>query len=270
MKKIRTASIVLLLFSTAVFSAFKIYEKISKDSRPPVITCPGEALTVSVTADESELMKDVKVEDDRSGDVSDSLVVESMSGFTEDGVRSITYAAIDEQGNVARKERVLRYEDYRKPEFRLSGPLRFPMGRTFDVLGRISASSVLDGDLSGNIKYSLEKTIDVSNAGTYPIEFRVADSGGKTVYLTTELEIYDPAEERVRVELSEYSVYLKVADQFEPKDYYVKSDPEEEQGSEPEIQSNVDMTKAGTYYVDYLVSGKYGYGKSRLIVVVSE
>lgn len=266
MKKIRIWSVILLIVSATVFSVFKIYEQMSRDNKPPEINCQEEELVLSVAADESELLKGVKAVDNRSGDVSDSLVVESLSGFTEDGVRIITYAAIDESGNVVRRERKLRYEDYQKPRFTLSGPLRFPMGRTVSVLGQVGASSVLDGELNGNIKYALENTIDVTNVGSYPVEFRVTDSGGNTVYLTTSLEIYDPSEERIGVSLTEYLVYVGINTAFDPMPYYAGADQE---GS-LEIQSNINTAEPGSYYVDYIVRGVSGYGKSRLVVIVGE
>lgn len=266
MKKIRIWSVILLCISTAIFAVINIYDWIGEDSKPPVISFPEGELVLSVQADESELLKDVKAEDNRSGNVSGSLVVEELSAFTEDGVRIVTYAAIDEHGNVARRERTLRYEDYQKPQFSLSGPLRFPKGRSVDVLGKVSVYSALDGDLSGNVKYALESTIDVTSTGTYPIEFRVTDSGGNTVYLETNLEIYDPVEERIAVSLTDYVVYLGVNASFSAEDYYAGT----QEDGHLEIQSNVDTAVPGTYEVDYVVQGDSGYGKSRLIVVVEE
>ena len=264
MKKIRRVSVLLLLVSTAIFVVFRVYEGVNRDKKPPVITFSEDELEVSVTATEEDLLKGVKAEDNRSGDVSDSLVVESMSNFTEDGVRTITYAAIDDQGNVARCERTLRYEDYQKPQFTLSGPLRFPTGSSIDVFSRVGAQSVLDGELTGSIKYSLENTVDVMNAGAYPIEFRVMDSGGNTVYLNTELEVYDATEDRIKVSLSDYLVYLGVGESFDPMTYYAGSDPE----GALNVQSNVDTANPGVYYVDYLVQNGASIGKSRLLVVV--
>ena len=43
---------------------------------------------------------------------------------------------------------------------------------------KITADSVLDGDLTSNIKYSLEKTVNTQAAGEYPIEFRVWTAAG--------------------------------------------------------------------------------------------
>ena len=116
---------------------------------------------------------------------------------------------------------------------------------------------MLDGDLTNKIKYTLDRAVSASAPGTYQVEFRVMDSAGSTSYLTTELEVYDPAEERVQVELSSYLVYLQVNDAFNPNDYFKSSSPE----GDLNIQSTVDTSKAGTYYADYWGHGGQSFGK---------
>lgn len=265
MKKIRIGSIVLLIISTVIFAVFTLYERSNSDYEPPVISYEDEEIVLGVSAEESELLKGVKAVDKKCGDVSDTLVVERVSDFTEDGTRMIRYAAIDESGNVGRKERVLRYEDYRSPEFHLSGPLRFPTGRNMNILSKITASSSLDGDVSDKIKYTMETVVDLMKPGKYPVEFRVMDSAGKMVYLNTEMEVYDASEQRINVNLNQYIVYLKANSGFDPQAYYAGASQE----GQLEIQSSVDMSTPGTYYVDYIVNGDGTMGKSRLIVVVN-
>lgn len=280
MKKIRILSVLLLVVSTAVFAAFKIYEKINMDQTSPVISFDTEELALSVEAPEADLLKDVRAEDNRSGNVGDSLVVESLSGFTEDGVRVITYAAIDESGNVGRIERTLRYKDYKKPEFDLTSSLRFPKGRAVNMLDRVKAESVLDGDLTGNIKYSLNATVDTTSTGFYAVEFRVMDSGGNVVYLPTELEIYDPSEESMELELTDYLIYLDVNESFDPQDYVAKEetagDEDKDKNTASEgtrqvtFESGVDTAVPGIYYVNYAAEQNRRVGRNRLIVIVRE
>lgn len=198
MRKIRIISILLLLISTVIFGVFKVYEKIGSDNKAPEISFDSEELTVSVEDEEDALLKDVKAVDNRSGDVSDAVVVEKLSDFTEEGVRMITYAVIDKNGNVGRRERVLRYKDYKEPKIEMKKKLRYPIGQQVDVLEYIRAESSLDGDLKNNVKYTLESTINIMNPGKYPIEFRVMDSAGKVTYLETNVEMYDPSKEHVR------------------------------------------------------------------------
>ena len=263
MKKIKIFSIILFLFSAAVYAGGRVYDGAVTDHTPPVIT--GEGLIQASVADpEEKLLEGMRAEDDRGGDVTESLVVQSISGFDEEGRRTVNYAAADSSGNVGYYSRQLEYTDYRMPTFSLSAPLRFPMGTSFNICSGISAESSLDGNLSNNIKYNLDRTVSASAPGTYQIEFRVTDSAGNTSYLPTELEVYDPRDEQLEVTLTSYLVYLNVNDSFRASDYFQES----EAGGEPDIESNVDTSQAGTYYVDYTVTEDGLMGKSRLIVFV--
>lgn len=264
MKKLKVFSVILLIVSIGAFVAFQGYMRMIQDKKPPVVTCDSSELNVSVEATEQDLLKGVKATDNRSGDVSDTLVVENMSEFTEDGKRTVTYAAVDKSMNVGRAERTLVYEDYSPPVFHMTGSLCFTAGDTVDVSSKITAESVLDGDLTSNIKYSLEKTVDTQVAGEYPIEFRVMDSGGNTVYLKTQISITDKSYAGIRVNLKDYLIYLSVGEAFDPNAYFDAADKE----GELTVQSNVNTAEAGSYYVDYIVNAGALSGKSRLVVIV--
>lgn len=47
----------------------------------------------------------------------------------------------------------------------MTGSLCYSAGESIDILSCITADSVLDGDLTSNIKYSLEKTVNTMAAG---------------------------------------------------------------------------------------------------------
>ena len=83
MKKLKIFSVLLLLGSIGAFVAFQGYRKLVQDNKPPVVTCDSEELKVSVEAEEEDLLKGVTAKDNRSGDVTDSIVIESLSAFTE-------------------------------------------------------------------------------------------------------------------------------------------------------------------------------------------
>ena len=266
MKKIKFASIILLLISVVIFGGYKVYEFQTRDTEPPKITAESDAITASVTITEEELLAGVTAMDNKSGNVSDSLVVEDISAFVDTNTCEITYAAIDEKGNVGRLTRKVVYTDYEEPKFTLADDLRIPRGGKLDFSDIVGAQSGLDGDMSDYVKYTMGDHIDTTTTGTYPIEFRVTDSLGCTAYLPVEVEIYDVFPERINVKLTEYILYLAQGAEFHAEDYYVGSDID----GELSIQSQVDASKAGIYYVDYVVEGNNSIGKSRLIVVVRE
>lgn len=266
MRKLKVFSILLLLCSTVAFAGFKIYEKGLADNKAPVITCSQDNIQVSVEDPQEKLLEGVTAEDQRDGDITDKIVVQSISEFSEDNKREITYAVADEAGNVGYGKRTMEYTDYSAPTFNLSQPLLYPLGSTFNVSDGVTASGSLDGNLTNNIKYTLDKAISTTTAGTYNVEFRVSDSAGRTSYLQTVLDVYDPGDYQIEVTLSQYLVYIGVNAGFDPNAYFVGSDAEEGVLS---IESNVNTAQPGCYYVDYNVTTERQAGKSRLVVVVA-
>lgn len=263
MRKIKIFTVILFICSAAIYIGCRMYAGVMTDHTSPVIS-GGDNIQVSVEDPREKLLEGMTAEDDRDGDVTDSLVVQELSEFDDEGKRTVRYAAVDKSGNVGYFSRSLEYTDYQQPVFSLSAPLRFPLGTEFNICSGITASSSLDGDLTNNIKYTLDKAVSTATAGTYQVEFRVMDSAGRTSYLQTEMEVYDPTEERIEVTLSSYLVYLNVNSSFNASEYFEESDIE----GELDIRSTVDTKKAGTYYVDYTVTEGEMTGKSRLVVVV--
>lgn len=277
MRKIKILSLALFAMSVAIFAGFMIYENVTKDVTPPVLSCESDVLEVSVKTPEEELLADVKVIDENDGDVSDQLVIEKMSSFTEEGTRIITYAAVDEHFNVGRLERTLVYTDYEPPVFKLNKPLSFRADSSVDVLSCVSVNSSLDGSLDSLVKYSLEDVVVTTEPGEYPISFRVMDSAGNQVYLNTVLEIYDRSYSELDVILKEYLVYVKKDSDFNAEEYfegakesYTSASDEmlELESGQLNIRSEVNTEEEGTYCVDYFVEYNGRQGKSRLLVVV--
>lgn len=266
MKKIKLFSVLFFMIAVAIYGVFVMKEKANQDLEAPVIQCATETLTASVAITEKELLQDVIAMDDICGDVSDSLVIEKISELSEEHSRVITYAAIDEAGNVGRMQRTLIYSDYEEAKFSLSEALRFPTGTTANLLGRVHASSVLDGNLDDKIKYTMESSIDIKSTGTYILEYRVADSAGRTITIPLKVEIYSPSEERIKLVLTDYLVYVEKNAEFNPENYFVGSDIE----GELSIQADVDTSKPGMYEVEYQVTSLNSIGKSRLVVIVTE
>lgn len=263
MNKKRTWHILILILFVLFIDAYLLYAMVISDNTPPEVVCDSDRITVSVTASDEELMEGVTATDNRDGDLTDSIAIESISAFAG-GERIIVYAAVDKKGNVGRAQRVLEYTDYEAPRFGLEAPLRFSIGVSPDLLKHVTASSTLDGDLTANVKYSMNAGLDVMTAGTYEVEYSVADSTGTISHLPVTIELYDPMEERGTVELTDYLVYVEQGGDFDEDDYYEESSV----SGSLHIDSDVDTDEEGVYTVDYTVSDGDTAGRSRLIVVV--
>ena len=90
-----------------------VYQKLSADRVAPQIVFE-EDMTYHDGMTNEELLKGVKAEDAKDGDVSDSLVVEACSPDPAQGQAIVRYVARDARNNVARVNRVLSYDGYEK------------------------------------------------------------------------------------------------------------------------------------------------------------
>ena len=95
MKKLRIFSMVVFVIAAASFGYFK-YEQInSKDNQAPAITMDTDSIQVSCQAEDGELLKGIKATDSKDGDVTGSLIVESVSNFMENHTRNMTNIFFD-------------------------------------------------------------------------------------------------------------------------------------------------------------------------------
>lgn len=297
MKKLRILSIIVFVAAAVSFGMYRNEQINSKDNQAPKITMKKDSIKVSCDADQKKLLKGIKAEDSKDGDVTDSLIIESISNFTKNKTRTMTVVAFDSDNHATKATRKVKYKDYTSPEFSLTEPLRFSMN-TQDIMGTLTCKDVLDGDLTGKIKMSSEYYVQADKAGEYPMMYQVANSAGDVQKLPVTVEIYDPAKEsqRPQIELSQYLIYTSAGTAINPWDYvqqitmggikYIRDedgvlrDPNPSQNQqrtsitseEVQINNEADFNKAGVYEITYQMtddSGKESVtGQVRLIVVV--
>lgn len=261
------------------FGAYLFFSQRSADTTPPRISFGSDTLPVSVSASPEELLAGVTAWDDRDGDVTAGILIEGISGLSSDRCATITYAAFDRAGNVAKARRSLQYTDYHSPRFSLSAPLVFRSGTTFDLLRVMGAEDVIDGALDDRIKATLVSTESaLTQEGTHLVQFRVTNSMKDTAYLTVPVVVYPAGMYNATVTLTDYLIYLKQGSRFSQLDYLDRFQKGTEtislQDPSAEVtvscDSDVDTSVPGTYGVQYTVkSGSYT-GYTRLIVVVEE
>ena len=278
-KKGKWALLVITVLCCLGFAAYLVYTRQIADNTPPEISFTSDLLEVSVEASEDDLLAGVSALDAKDGDVTNSILVEGISGLSSDQLAIVTYAAFDKAGNVAKSQRTLRYTDYHSPRFSLSAPLIFRSGSSFDLLKFISAEDVMDGILDNRIKATLVSGEGALNEeGIYEVEFRVTNSMRDTAYLTVPVEIYPVGLYNATVTLTDYLIYVQQGDLFDYNDYLdtlqvgtetisLSSIPSDVSVS---YNSDVNLNTPGTYSVTYtLKKGSYT-GYTRLIVVVEE
>ena len=87
------------------------------------------------------------------------------------------------------------------------------------------------------------------------MEYRVTDSAGNTSYLQTSLEVYDPRDYQIDVELTSYLVYTPLNTPLDVGAYYAGADWTNEVALN--IESDLDTSRPGCYYADFNVSDGY-------------
>ncbi len=220
MKIIRNVSIVLFVLSAALFGYYMRQELYEKDHTGPVFSVDNYLVTVSVKDDEKALLKGITARDATDGDVSNSIIVESVGPFTGYSHRAVNYVAVDSDNHVVHKKRELVYSDYISPRFHLRNPLSFPLN-TKNVLQGVTAEDCLDGNVTRRIRMVTNEQIDTSYIGEYDVRLKVTNSAGGISYLPVTISIYDEKVEmgRPQLNLTDYLVYLEKDSDFDPQEY---------------------------------------------------
>lgn len=280
--------ILLIVICVAVFLGYRMLDRIRTDTQPPEITLGGETLTLSVNDSKSALLQGVSATDKADGNVTASLVVESINLLDSTGRANVSYAAFDKAGNVAKAQQEVLFADYASPRFILNAPLLYRYGSNFDVLSTIGAEDGIDGNIQHRIRATALDENAITTMGSHDVQFQVTNSLGDTVTMVFPVEVYDPQSYDATLTLTDYLIYLNTGDSFNASSYLsnfsLLSETTKLNGRTPSGYSlkttgTVDTDTPGIYTVEYrvtyteknennpLLSRKYtGYNK--LIVVV--
>lgn len=287
-KRTTILPLLLIVLCVAALIGYQLLDRIRRDTKAPEITMDSQVLALSVADPEAALLQGMTATDERDGNVTDSMVVERITMLDSIGRASVSYAAFDAAGNVAKASREILYTDYQAPRFTLQAPLLYRYGTSFDILSTIGATDALDGDIQHRIRATALDENAITALGSHDVQFQVTNSMGDTVSLVIPVEVYDPQAYTASLTLNNYLVYLKTGDSFRPAEYL---DTFTLMGEETKLGGRLPADYAlatvgtvqtdtpGTYPVEYrvtyterntnnpLTSRKYT-GYSKLIVVV--
>ncbi len=304
MKLRRSSCLVLMIFavSFSVYTAYNLKIRLTEDKEGPVIHMETTELSVSVKDGDEVLLKDVTAIDEKDGDVSDSLVIESISEFVAENERYVNYAAFDSDNHVTKISRKIIYTDYEPIRFTLHAPLRFSVSSSAnEILRVVGANDCIDGNISDAVDFSDTSNILLSQASDYQVVFEVSNSAGDRQQLPATVTIYKTSDVNnvPQIELKEYLVYTEKGKSLDPKSYldkvtYSRLEYEVVQSNgtfasaesgisanEREnptvsydqfvIYDNVDYQTPGVYEIQYsLEDNNSNKGSVNLIVVVEE
>lgn len=219
MKKKNWLLLVLIALCLAVFFSYRAIDKARTDTQAPKINMQDQVLEVSVEDPRSALIQGITASDSTDGDVTDSIVVESIRLLSKDGSISVGYAAFDSAGNVAKAQRDARFTDYHSPRFTLNGPLLYRYGHSFDILSTIGAEDVIDGDIQHRVRATVTEATSLTALGTHRVRFQVTNSLGDTVTAVFPVEVYSSDTYNATLTLTDYLVYLPKGSEFDAASY---------------------------------------------------
>ena len=270
MRLLRIVITVIFLVTLAAFALFWYRAEIQADKTVPVITVETDLLEVSPKATEKDLLAGVTAYDEKDGDLTDQVIVESISKFSEPGVCKVYYAVCDSDNHVAGAFRKIRYKGYVSPRFFLNHSLCFSQMESVNVGSVIGAEDMLDGDISGNIIIT-SQDYEYGVAGIYTVKAEVANSKGDRIVQQLPLIVEERSVNAPVVELTDYLIYVKKGTKINPRDYFVSAtDSYENDVSDTlHIENNYRSSAEGIYSFHYYATDALDRrGHSILLVIV--
>lgn len=272
MKVLRIAVSLLFVLTTAIFCYLLVTEKMEKDDTIPVITIKEEVLEVAINATRNDLLKGVTAYDEKDKDLTDKVIVESISDFIAPGYCRVTYAVCDSDNRVATATRKIYYKGYTSPKFKISKSLCYSLYERLDISKAITAEDCIEGDISDNIIISSDDYTG-SIEGVFNIQATVTNSKGDTSTITVPLIVEDLSLSAPKIELKEYLIYAKPNAELNFEEYIVSATDSKDKDITDSVtfETNIDTSKEGTYTVHYYVTdSKDVEGHSVLTVIIGD
>ena len=246
-----------------------------QDIVAPVITSTIDELHVdaAMASEDESLKKGLTASDDVDGEISEQIIVGTISPFKEKGVSDVEYVVFDSSNNVGRYERTVHFENYESPKIHLSKALVYEVNGNIAISDRLTATDMLEGDISKKIRFS-SANLTITEAGTYRLNVEVKNSYGDSVKYQLPINLVRYNCDQERIKLSEYLIYVKAGEEVTPQKYIKKvvNRTGEVEGLENiKITREVDLTKAGIGQICYeLLEDKEVVYATYLTVIVTE
>lgn len=254
MKALKTVLLLLLVVTFSLYITTAVYQSLSGVHDAPTIRCSQEILEVSVRDQESALLSGVTAADEQDGDLTDQIIVGSISKLISDDTAKVTYLVFDSDDNGASCSRYIRYTDYHRPTLSISEELAFASKESAAMLARIQAFDVIDGDISDSVRISTLASTDTS--GVYSVTAQVTNSMGDTSLIKLPVIIREGNAARPVIRLTDYLVYLDQGSSFNPMDYLssIRVEGQSLPLTAVTVEHQVDTANPGTYWVCYSYS----------------
>lgn len=273
MRHVRRITVIVFGLAVILYILTSIKLKMESDNTVPAITSDRDVLQVSVDASEEDLLEGLTASDEKDGDLTQDIVVGSISKFVKRGTVNISYVVFDQNNNAGQFIRKCEFTDYSSPEFSLAESLDFQVGETVKVLDILTANDSLDGDITDKIRI-VASNVDNRQPGRYTVSVQVTNDYGDTVEQDLIININNYITNSPDIVLSDYLVYVEKGSTFSPRTYVEKVVDAYGVSIDKDsvnINSDVNSKQPGTYQVTYTVEDDNGIqGIKHMMVIVKE
>lgn len=272
MKTAKRITILLFICSIAVWFYGK-KQAWNNDVTPPVIHSEIDELHIDASGEDHDLTQGLTAYDNIDGDVTQEIIVGTISPFTEKGVSKIEYIVFDSSNNVARYERTVYFDNYESPKLALSKSLTYEVNEQITISDRLTATDILEGDISDKIRFS-STNLTTYEEGTYKLKIEVKNSYRDTVKYQVPINIVPYGCDKEYIKLSEYLIYTKVNEDINAAAFIKEITNRKGDNmsyDQISITSEVDLTVPGTGQIRYeLYDGNEVFYVTYLTVIVIE
>lgn len=271
MRFLRIFTVIVFVFSLlfAAWESHRYYGNLNTDS--PKLTSSEKQLQISVEDPPEAIFRGLTAQDATDGDLTDRIMVASMSHFLEPGTVNVKYVVFDSHNNSATLTRRVHYTDYVPPRFTLDKAPVYTVGNSFDLLNYLHVRDCIDGDISDRVRV-VSNMVNNYSAGSYPVLLEVSNSCGDTAQITLWVT-YLAKDATACVTLHEHIVYIPRGESFAPEKYLAGVTDRNTQPldrANVQIQGILDTNTPGSYQLVYHYDDGKLTGSNTLTIVVTE
>lgn len=273
MKKMRFFVIVLFVISSSLY-IWVMLDEGKEESHSPVITNTIDELEIKIKerTDVEKLLKGLEANDKEDGNLTDQIIVDSVSDFIEPAIISVSYSVTDRDGNITVYRRKVRCSDYKSPTFTIIKEPVCMLGEMPNMQDYVSVEDSVDGDLTDKIEV-VSIDMDAGKEGIYPVTLEVVNSLGEKVSYCMYMIVKVSTSDQAKVRLTQYSTIVKKGMDFDPEDYIdevINGYGEAMYDPVLNIENEVDMNTPGIYPVIYQLADYHANTNTVLMVEVTE
>lgn len=276
MIQIRRVLLLLALVMILLYGLNRLLLYRSFDKTGPEIQFDEELLKVSVKVTEEELLEGVKATDNKDGDVTDTVIIESISKLLPGNERIVTYAAFDNDNHVGKAERRIQYKDYKAPRFSLDEPLTTSLSSDMsEMIGALHAKDCIDGDISDQIVITNADITGLSgDEASMTYEVQVTNSCGDiaSLQLPVSINMSGTNSQFAEIKLEKYLIYKKVGKSVDFESYIedVVAAGNVASAADVKVTSDYDKSEPGVYTATYTLEVNGETASTQLYIVVEE